>query len=104
MCVGNPDITKNFRVIAYDLPRHGKSDPPANQEWWNHEYRLTTDHFVNFIVAVLAYERDALPVFLVEHLVRGIVHVHLYVSAGHRGEYARRVRCCISGSAATARA
>ena len=24
----DPDVTKNFRVIAYDLPRHGKSDPP----------------------------------------------------------------------------
>ena len=24
----DPDITKNFRVIAFDLPRHGKSIPP----------------------------------------------------------------------------
>ena len=28
------EITANYRVIAYDLPRHGKSDPPENKEWW----------------------------------------------------------------------
>ncbi len=28
------EITSNYRVIAYDLPRHGKSDPPENTQWW----------------------------------------------------------------------
>ncbi|WP_395106616.1 alpha/beta fold hydrolase [Actinomadura sp. SCN-SB] len=46
------EITANHRVIAYDLPRHGKSDPPENVEWWKEEYTLTADHFVNFIVAL----------------------------------------------------
>ncbi|MER6470782.1 alpha/beta fold hydrolase, partial [Streptomyces collinus] len=45
------EITGRYRVIAYDLPRHGKSDPPSNQEWWKEEYRLTADHFTSFIVA-----------------------------------------------------
>ena len=31
------EITANYRVIAYDLPRHGKSDPPENTEWWKEE-------------------------------------------------------------------
>ena len=44
------EITRNYQVIAYDLPRHGKSDPPHNTEWWTKEYRLTADHYVNFIV------------------------------------------------------
>jgi pimeloyl-ACP methyl ester carboxylesterase len=44
------EITKNYQVIAYDLARHGKSDPPHNSEWWKTEYRLTADHYVNFIV------------------------------------------------------
>ncbi|MBW8706702.1 Haloalkane dehalogenase [Streptomyces sp. MBT84] len=44
-------ITGRYRVIAYDLARHGKSDPPLNQEWWKHEYRLTADHFTAFVVA-----------------------------------------------------
>lgn len=45
------DITDNYRVIAYDLPRHGKSDPPNNIDWWRSEYRLTTEHFTAFVVA-----------------------------------------------------
>jgi pimeloyl-ACP methyl ester carboxylesterase len=46
----DPDITSRYRVIAYDLPRHGKSDPPNDREWWKEEYRLTTDFFLKFIV------------------------------------------------------
>jgi pimeloyl-ACP methyl ester carboxylesterase len=45
-------ITSKYHVIAYDLPRHGKSDPPLNKEWWKEEYKLTADHYVNFIVAL----------------------------------------------------
>ncbi len=37
------DITRDFRVIAYDLPYHGKSLPPVGREWWAEEYRLTRD-------------------------------------------------------------
>ena len=35
------EITKDFRVIAYDLPFHGKSVPPEGRAWWAEEYRLT---------------------------------------------------------------
>ena len=45
------DITSRYRVIAYDLVRHGKSDPPKNREWWKEEYQLTTDYYVAFITA-----------------------------------------------------
>jgi pimeloyl-ACP methyl ester carboxylesterase len=45
------EITQNYRVIAYDLVRHGKSDPPKNREWWKEEYQLTTDYYVAFIIA-----------------------------------------------------
>src|SRR5262245_25414741 len=34
-------VTSSFRVIAYDLPYHGKSLPPEGKEWWLEEYRLT---------------------------------------------------------------
>ena len=44
------EITKHYNVIAYDLPRHGKSDPPHNSKWWESEYKLTADHYVNFIM------------------------------------------------------
>jgi pimeloyl-ACP methyl ester carboxylesterase len=43
------EITRDFRVLAFDLPRHGKSLPPAG--WQDEEYRLTTDAYVETILA-----------------------------------------------------
>ena len=45
-------VTGNFRVIAFDLPWHGKSYPPAG--WEKREYRLTTELYVATIRAVCA--------------------------------------------------
>ena len=36
-----PSIIKHFRVIAFDMPWHGKSNPPAG--WQDHEYKLTSE-------------------------------------------------------------
>src|SRR5579871_142982 len=35
------EITDHFRLIAYDLPFHGKSLPPIGPKWWAEQYRLT---------------------------------------------------------------
>ena len=35
-----PEITSRFRLIAYDLPCHGKSIPPVEKEWWSEVYNL----------------------------------------------------------------
>ena len=37
-------VRERFRVIAFDMPWHGKSSPPAG--WQNDEYRLTTRGYV----------------------------------------------------------
>jgi pimeloyl-ACP methyl ester carboxylesterase len=37
------ELRGHFRMIAYDLPFHGKSVPPTSQKWWAEEYRLTRD-------------------------------------------------------------
>jgi pimeloyl-ACP methyl ester carboxylesterase len=58
------EITKEYMVIAYDLPRHGKSDPPLNKEWWKEEYKLTADHYVNFIVALCDALELENPIFM----------------------------------------
>ncbi len=50
MC--DPDITENFRVIAFDLPWHGKSNPPSG--WQNEEYLLTSDFYVSTIMSFIA--------------------------------------------------
>lgn len=45
----DPEINERFRVIALDLPRHGKSIPP--KEWWKEEYKLTAKFYSEFVVA-----------------------------------------------------
>jgi len=52
------EITRHFRVIAFDMPWHGKSLPPVG--WQDEEYTLTTRGYVDLIrafVAALELER-----------------------------------------------
>jgi pimeloyl-ACP methyl ester carboxylesterase len=39
-------------MLAYDLPYHGKSLPPAGIEWWRQEYRLTKDFLMKVPLAL----------------------------------------------------
>jgi pimeloyl-ACP methyl ester carboxylesterase len=43
-------ITDRFRVVAFDLPYHGRSTPPDG--WWLKKYRLTTESYLAMIRAV----------------------------------------------------
>lgn len=55
---------RDFRMIAYDLPYHGKSVPPESIEWWQREYRLTKDFLMKFVVTLAhALELDR-PVYM----------------------------------------
>ncbi len=49
--MNDPEVTKHFRVIAFDLPRHGKSAPPPGFE--SEPYMLTTDVYVDTIMEVV---------------------------------------------------
>ena len=42
------EITSRFRVIAVDLPYHGKSLPPDSKRYWEERYALHKDWFMNF--------------------------------------------------------
>ena len=54
-------ITCNYRVVAFDMPWHGKSNPPAG--WQDEEYQLTTALYVETVMAVCrALELDGLVV------------------------------------------
>ena len=44
------EITRRFRVIAFDLPYHGRSTPP--DRWWLARYRLTAKGYLEIIRAV----------------------------------------------------
>ena len=45
------ELQQRFRMIAYDLPFHGKSVPPAGVKWWEREYRLTGALVMDTIVS-----------------------------------------------------
>ena len=47
--LADEEFTKNFRIIAFDLPWHGKSNPPAN--WDGSEHQLTTKRYTETIRA-----------------------------------------------------
>jgi pimeloyl-ACP methyl ester carboxylesterase len=51
-------VTGHFRVLAFDMPWHGKSLPPPG--WQDEEYRLTASGYIEMILAfceALALER-----------------------------------------------
>ncbi len=60
----NPAITDRFRVIAYDLPFHGKSIPPTGRDWWNETYRLDGSFLRSVPVALAQGLELDRPVFM----------------------------------------
>ncbi len=84
--LNDPEILERFRVIAFDLPWHGKSSPPAG--WQNGEYKLTARAYVDTIMAVvdaLDLDRPA----VIGCSIGGRVVLHLAL------EHARRFRALI---------
>lgn len=48
MC--DPDFTDRFRLIAFDMPWHGKSIPPSDFYLMEEEYKLTENFYSEFII------------------------------------------------------
>lgn len=60
----DPEIQKRFRIIAWDLPYHGKSGPPTTVPWWAQEYRLTRDRLMDSVLAICQALKADRPVFM----------------------------------------
>jgi len=59
--MSDPEVTSRYRVVAFDMPYHGRSNPPDG--WWLEKYKLTTAHYLAMTRAVwraLALERPVL--------------------------------------------
>lgn len=59
--LNDPEVTRRFRVVAFDLPYHGRSNPPEG--WWTRKYELSKSLYVGCIRAVyqgLGLERPVL--------------------------------------------
>jgi pimeloyl-ACP methyl ester carboxylesterase len=60
----DPEVQQHYRMIAYDLPYHAKSLPPTSVAWWQEEYRLTRDFFIQ-VPLTLARELELdRPIFM----------------------------------------
>jgi pimeloyl-ACP methyl ester carboxylesterase len=56
------DVTSRYRVIAFDMPYHGRTNPPDG--WWLEKYRLTTAAYLEFVRAVWTELQLVRPVVL----------------------------------------
>ncbi len=59
-----PAITDHFRLIAYDLPYHGKSMPPVDKDWWSTKYDLKGEFLRSIPVALAQTLKLEQPVFI----------------------------------------
>jgi len=51
--LADPELQKTYRMIAYDLPFHGRSLPPLNgTPWWESEYAPSKMDLLNRIVGL----------------------------------------------------
>ena len=48
--MNDKEVTDRFRVVAFDMPYHGRSTPP--DQWWLKKPRLTTKLYVEIVRAV----------------------------------------------------
>lgn len=48
--LNDPEITRDYRVIVFDMPWHGKSLPPVGFE--TEEYRLTTESYTQMVLDI----------------------------------------------------
>jgi pimeloyl-ACP methyl ester carboxylesterase len=55
-------VTSTYRVIAFDMPYHGRTNPPDG--WWLEKYKLTTAAYLAFVRAVWTEMELVLPVVL----------------------------------------
>lgn len=76
------ELTRAFRFVAFDLPWHGRSDPPAT--WQTESYRLTTARYAALIRAVARNLGLDRPVLLGCSMGGAIA---LYMAAVHGEEF-----------------
>ncbi len=62
--LADPELAARFRVVAYDLPFHGRSLPPGEVQWWTEPYRLTTDFAVDTVLALMEALHVERPIFM----------------------------------------
>jgi len=70
------ELTRHYRVIAYDLPAHGKSDPSFDRDFFAEDQLLTSDWITRFVVALADALHLDRPIFM-GCSIGGVIAAHL---------------------------
>lgn len=62
--LADADDGRDFRLLAYDLPFHGKSSPPTGVRWWEQQYMPTKAWLLEFLDAFSVALGLRRPVFM----------------------------------------
>ncbi|MFM0394954.1 alpha/beta fold hydrolase [Paraburkholderia phytofirmans] len=62
--LANPELQRRFRMVAWDLPYHGRSLPPTGERWWAAPYRPSKNDLMNWSVAICDTLGLARPIYL----------------------------------------
>ena len=90
--LNDAEILKNYRVVAFDMPWHGKSSPPAG--WQRDEpYRLSTDTYTTMVMTI-AHELGLERPVVMGCSIGGRIVLHLAL------KHARELRALIGLQAA----
>lgn len=77
----NEELTATHQFIAFDMPWHGRSDPP--EDWAQQRYALTTEDYAATVFAVMAHLSIERPI-LIGCSMGGAVAIYLASTAGER--------------------
>lgn len=62
--LADPELQRRFRMIAIDLPFHGKSLPPRLERWWKKEYQVDHNDLIKRFLAVADKLEVQNPIYL----------------------------------------
>jgi len=70
------ELARRYRFIAYDLPAHGKSDPPNGRDFFAEDQPLTSEWITRFVVGFAGALRLDHPIFI-GCSIGGVIALHL---------------------------
>jgi pimeloyl-ACP methyl ester carboxylesterase len=75
------ELTKKYRFVAFDMPWHGRSDPPA--DWATRTYALTTKDYSETVFAFMEAMKIEKPI-LMGCSMGGAIAIYLASTAGEK--------------------
>jgi pimeloyl-ACP methyl ester carboxylesterase len=62
--LADPDLQRDFTMIAYDLPYHGRSMPPTSIRWWEQSYEISQKQIMATVLAISEKLKLEQPIFM----------------------------------------